>query len=509
MSSPQSPSYDLAIIGAGINGAGIARDAAGRGLKTLLIESNDLGGATSSSSSKLIHGGIRYLEHFEFRLVAEALAERETLIEIATHLTHPMQFVMPHVPGLRPLWMIKIGLTLYDRIGGKRSLPASRTLKLAHDPLGNGVNKGISKGFVYSDCSVDDTRLVISNVRDAVNRGATLMDRSAFTGATASDHGWTLTMQNDAGQQLCHARAIVNAAGPWVRDVIDRVPQVNTANDVRLVKGSHVVVPRLYSGDHAYILQNDDRRIVFILPYQRHYSVIGTTDVPLKDGSDPRNVHADDEEISYLCSVAAKFMRYPVKPGDVVATWSGVRPLYDDGSTNASKVTRDYVIERTVSSDGAPMLNIYGGKLTTYRHLAEDALKQLKSDLAVDNNAGWTARTPLPGSEFHWHEREQQIQTIANEFANLEPDLIRALFNRHGLTTRQLLDGVSNVVDLGKHFGHFLYEREVQYFVEHEWATTAADVLDRRTRDRLHLSATEQAQFEKWFVQYFDAHGPR
>lgn len=501
MSSTELPSYDLAVIGAGINGAGIARDASGRGLKVVLIESNDIGAATSSSSSKLIHGGIRYLEHFEFRLVSEALAERETLIDIATHLTHPMQFVMPHVPGLRPLWMIRIGLALYDRIGGKRSLPASRTLRLSHDPLGNGVNKTINKGFVYSDCSVDDTRLVISNVRDAVNRGTTLMHRYTFTGASASDNGWTLTMNNGVEEHSCHARAIVNAAGPWVREVVDRVPQISTRKSVRLVKGSHVVVPRLYSGDHAYILQNDDRRIVFVLPWQRHYSVIGTTDVPLEQGSDPRDAHADEDEIAYLCAVAAKFMRYPVKPGDVVSTWSGVRPLYDDGSANASKVTRDYVIERTENANAAPMLNIYGGKLTTYRHLAEDALKQLKNDLAIERNSGWTAREPLPGSEFHWHEREQQIRTIAEEFPGLDADLIHALFDRHGLYTRRLLEGVKGPADLGKGFGHFLYEREVRHFVENEWARTAADVLDRRTRARLHLSAAEQAQFEQWFEQ--------
>jgi len=491
--------YDIAIVGAGINGAGIARDAVGRGLKVLLIESNDIGAATSSSSSKLIHGGIRYLENYEFKLVAEALSERETIINIATHLTHPMQFVMPHVPGLRPLWMIKLGLLLYDRIGGKRSLPASRTLNLSRDPLGNGVSKDLKKGFVYSDCNVDDTRLVIANVSDAVARGATLLDRWAFTGAHADSDGWTITVENAASKRDFRARAIINAAGPWVRAVVDKVPQIKTKNSVRLVKGSHIVVPRLYPGDHAYILQNDDRRVVFVLPYQRHYSVIGTTDVPLDANADARTVGADPDEINYLCQAAARFMRYPVNPGDIVSSWSGVRPLFDDGRENASKVTRDYVIERTHGMPGVPMLNIYGGKLTTYRHLAEDVLKKLNKDVATDNMTGWTAKTPLPGADFHWHDREKTVATITREYPALDAALITTLFDRHGLKTREVLQDAKSVADLGRHFGHFLYETEVRYLINHEWARTAADVLDRRTRSRLHLSTGEQTDFEQWF----------
>jgi len=495
MHSSSEAIYDIAIIGAGINGAGIARDATGRGLKVLLIESSDIGSATSSASSKLIHGGIRYLENYEFKLVAEALSERETIIDIATHLTHPMQFVMPHVPGLRPLWMIKLGLLLYDRIGGT----ASRTLNLSRDPLGNGINKSIKKGFVYSDCSVDDSRLVIANVEDAVARGATLLDRWKFIGATADSDGWTVRVENSASERSYRARSIINAAGPWVRSVIDCVPQVKTNNSVRLVKGSHIVVPRLYSGDHAYILQNEDRRVVFVLPYQRHYSVIGTTDVTLDDNADARSVYADADEISYLCSAAAKFMRYPVTPGDIVSSWSGVRPLFDDGRENASKVTRDYVIERTLGMPGVPMLNIYGGKLTTYRHLAEDVLKKLNKDVSTEQKTGWTARVPLPGADFHWHDRDQSIDSLAADYPQLDKALISTLFGRHGLKTRDVLLDAETVVDLGRHFGHFLYEREVRYLINHEWARTAADVLDRRTRTRLHLSTTEQAEFERWF----------
>lgn len=499
MNSATAKLFDLAVIGAGINGAGIARDASGRGLSVLLIESDDIGAATSSSSSKLIHGGIRYLENFEFRMVAEALAERETIINIATHLTQPMQFVMPHVPGLRPLWMIKFGLLLYDRLGGKRSLPASKTLKLSSDPLGNGIDERIAKGFVYSDCNVDDSRLVLANVTDAVNHGATLLPGWEFTGADEHEDCWSLSVRKESESRDYRARAVVNAAGPWVRQVIDRIPQITTENDVRLVKGSHIIVPALYTGDHAYILQNDDRRVVFVLPYHQHFSVIGTTDVTLDAKSDPRQVQADQQEITYLCEIATKFMRLPVKPDDVVGSWSGVRPLFDDGSDSDSKVTRDYVLERREGRHGAPVLNIYGGKLTTYRHLAEEALESLKSDLPISQRSGWTATEALPGSEFDWHDRSNVIDSVAAGVPNLPPDLVQALFNRHGLRTVELLDGVRSVSDLGQHFGHDLYEHEVWHFITNEWAQTAADILERRTRSHLHLSADERRAFEQWF----------
>ncbi len=485
--------FDVAVIGAGINGAGIARDAAGRGARVALIEMNDIASATSSASSKLIHGGIRYLEHYEFSLVREALSEREVLLSIAPHLIKPMGFVMPHVPHLRPAWMIRIGLALYDRIGGKRSLPASRAVDLARDPLGVGLKPELKKGYVYSDCFVDDARLVIGNVTDAVARGATFFSRHKLENAKPNGSGWTLKLSSGANESTIRARSIVNAAGPWVRDIVDRLDKATTANDVRLVKGSHIVVPRLYNGDHAYILQNDDRRVVFTIPYEKHYCAIGTTDTPF-DG-DPSKVEIDDEEIDYLTSVASKFMMYPVNRGDVVSTWSGVRPLFDDGQTNASKVTRDYTLER-IDVDGAgPVISIYGGKVTTYRHLAEDLMGKISD---VVPGEPWTSTEPLPGGEFVWRDRERHLQTAIARYDFLHRDTVRALFRRHGDRIEQVLSGVTSESQMGQHFGDTLYEVEVEWFIDREWACEPDDILWRRTRCGVHLGDRQQEHFAHW-----------
>lgn len=493
MNSGGDNDFDIAVIGAGINGAGIARDAAGRGARVALIEMNDIASATSSASSKLIHGGIRYLEHYEFSLVREALSEREVLLSIAPHLIKPMSFVMPHVPHLRPTWMIRIGLALYDRIGGKRSLPGSRAVDLARDPLGVGLTSDFKKGYVYSDCFVDDARLVIGNVTDAVQRGATFFSRHKLETALPDGNGWKLNLSNFGETSTIRARTIVNAAGPWVRDVVDRLDKATTGNDVRLVKGSHIVVPRLYNGDHAYILQNDDRRVVFTIPYEKHYCAIGTTDTPF-DG-DPSKVEIDDDEIDYLTSVASKFMMYPVNRGDVISTWSGVRPLFDDGQANASKVTRDYTLER-IDVDGAgPVVSIYGGKVTTYRYLADDLMNKI-SDVVPGES--WTATSPLPGGEFVWRESERNLHNAIAEYSFLHREIVEALFRRHGNRIAQVLKGITSEEQMGQHFGDTLYEAEVEWFIEKEWALEPADILWRRTRCGVHLSERQSEHFAHW-----------
>ncbi|MFN4089874.1 MAG: glycerol-3-phosphate dehydrogenase, partial [Alphaproteobacteria bacterium] len=386
--------YDLLIVGGGVNGVGIARDAAGRGLKVLLCEKADLGGATSSASSKLVHGGLRYLEHYEFRLVREALREREVLLRAAPHIIWPMRFVLPHAPHLRPAWMIRAGLFLYDHLGGRRTLPGSRGLDLRAAPQGRPLKPAFARGFEYSDCWVEDSRLVVLNAMDAAARGATVLTRTAARRARRVDGDWELELARAGDVRTVRGRALVNAAGPWVTDVLATVGGQNRRIGLRLVKGSHVVVRRLYDGPHAYILQNADRRIVFVIPYERDFTLIGTTDVPYV--GDPAAVAISAAEMDYLLGVVSDHFRRPLSAADVVWSFSGVRPLYDDRAVDASAVTRDYVFDIAGGSDGeAHMLSVFGGKITTYRRLAEHALDRLLPLLGVAARP-WTARAALP-----------------------------------------------------------------------------------------------------------------
>ena len=475
-------SYDLLVIGGGINGAGIARDAAGRGLKVLLVEKDDLSAHTSSSSSKLIHGGLRYLEHFEFRLVAEALAEREVLLRIARHLVWPARFVMPHVPELRPRWMIRTGLFLYDHLARRASLPGSHAVRLDAPPYGSGLKPQFKHGFIYSDCRVDDARLVVINAMDARARGAEILTRTECLSAQRDGETWRATL---AGGRAVHARAIVNAAGPWVKRVLNERLNQPSADGVKLVKGSHIVLPQLYPGDHAFILQNDDRRVVFMIPYGDRHTLVGTTDVPF-DG-DLNEVVASDAEAEYLCRAAGRYLARAVNPKEIAWRYAGVRPLYDDGTNDPSAITRDYTLRVDHAAGSAPVLSVYGGKVTTYRRLAEHALRDL-APYFPGLKGEWTAAEPLIGGDLGGAGREDARDTFFARYHLLPQEHMRGLFRRHGMLAYDVLGEARTPADLGEHFGAGLYAREVDYFVRREWAVTAQDVLWRRTKAGLHLA---------------------
>ena len=484
--------YDLLIIGGGINGAGIARDAAGRGLSVLLAEQHDLAAATSSSSSKLIHGGLRYLEYYEFRLVAEALAEREVLLRIAPHIIWPLEFVLPHEPHLRPAWMIRLGLFLYDRIGGRTALPKSQGVALKSDAYGSGLKSEFGRGFTYSDGWVDDARLVVLNARSALAHGATVLPRTRCSAARREAGLWCVTLKDGQGGREVRARALVNAAGPWVKQVIDKEIGIDTQGRVRLVKGSHIVVPRIHDKRHAYILQNPDRRIIFLIPYEREFTLIGTTDVAV-DESEQWPV-ISTEETAYLCAAASRYTRRPVTPQNVVWAYSGVRPLYDDGSADPSAVTRDYHFELDAGAqDGeAPLLSIFGGKITTYRKLAEHALQKLER--WFPGRRAWTHTEALPGGDFGGRDFHAVLADFRLRRPGLERHWLARLLRRHGTLADDLLGDARTGADLGEYFGGGLYEREVSYLVEHEWACEAEDVLWRRTKCGLHMTPTERGR---------------
>ena len=485
---PDAPAetLDLLIIGGGINGVGIARDASGRGLRVALCEQDDLASATSSASSKLIHGGLRYLEHFEFRLVRESLAEREVLLAIAPHLVRPMRFVLPHVPALRAAWMLRAGLFLYDRLSRRVTLPASLGVDLSTSAWGAGLKPGFRRGFVYSDCQVDDARLVVINARDAAERGAHILTRTRFETATPAATGWRVVLEdrhNDRHLEM-HARLLVNAAGPWVTTTLEAVPGAEQRHRIRLVKGSHIVVPRLYAGEHALILQNDDGRVVFVIPFETDYSLIGTTDTVVS--SQPGPVTINDAEIDYLCRAVNRYIAKATTPGDVIWSYAGLRALFDDGETEASRVTRDYALELDRHAGRPPILNVYGGKLTTYRRLAERALDVLAPHLP-SMGPPWTATRPLPGGALAEGGIDTLTEALAGQYPGLEEGLLRALARRHGNLTSELLAGAEADPGGTLHFGADLYAFEVDYLVEKEWAITAEDVLWRRTKSGLRL----------------------
>ena len=490
------PIYDLAIIGGGINGCGIARDAAGRGLKVLLCEQNDLASGTSSAATKLIHGGLRYLEHYEFRLVREALMEREVLWGIAPHIVWPLRFVLPYHKGLRPAWMLRLGLFLYDHLGGRKRLPPTRTLDLTRDVAGPPLKPGaFGKGFEYSDCWVDDARMVALNARDAADRGATILTRTKAVSAERGATEWSLTLlerDTDAARTV-RAKAVVNAAGPWAGSVLNATLRQNTAAKVRLVQGSHIVVPKLYDHDRCYIFQNADNRIFFAIPYEGDFTLVGTTDRDYE--GDPADVRASDDEIDYICRSASDYLAKPVRRADIVWTYSGVRPLYDKGGQGAAQAaTRDYVLDLEPAVGRAPLLSVFGGKLTTYRKLAEHALQLLGPHVpALAEREGWTGRTPLPGGDFPIDGYDTLVAALRRDYPFLAASHARRLARLYGTTARAILGTAESFDDLGRHFGATLTEAEVRHLVDREWARAADDILWRRTKLGLRMTTAEGA----------------
>lgn len=488
MTPSAAPQYDydvdLLIVGGGINGVGIARDAAGRGLRVLLCEKSDLASATSSNSSKLIHGGLRYLENYEFRLVREALSERDVLLSNAPHIVHPLRFVLPHNRHLRPAWMIRMGMFLYDNLARRSArLPASRRLALRSAAQGVPLKTDITTGFEYSDASVDDSRLVVLNAMDARQRGATILTRTTCVGLEKKEGHWLVRLLAEDGATLtARARVLVNAAGPWV-EALQRLAAPaddgKAASKLRLVKGSHFTVPRMYEGDWAYILQNPDGRIVFVIPYLDQYSLVGTTDVMFT--GDPATVKISEEEIAYLCETVNEYFKTAISGDDITWSYSGVRPLYDDQAGNASEVTRDYVFDVNTGAPGDPvLLSIFGGKITTYRRLAEHALEKLAPHTCKPT--AWTARAVLPGGDMPEADPQAYERTFTARFPWLAPAIAHRYIYTYGTLAERILGGATSVSDLGQEFGSGLYECEVRWLVEHEWARTAEDILWRRTR---------------------------
>ena len=487
---PERAEVDLLIVGGGINGAGIARDAAGRGLAVTLVEQSDLASATSSWSSKLIHGGLRYLEQYEFRLVREALQEREVLLKLAPHIIRPLLFVLPHDRSMRPTWMIRAGLWLYDHLGGRITLPRSKAVAFPHMEFSAGLKGDYRSGFVYSDCRVDDSRLTVANAVSAREKGATILTRTRFEHAKRANGHWeAIVAPVGGGKRTIRAKALVNAAGPWVMDVLDRVVGDRVKGGVRLVKGSHIIVPKVHSQGHAYILQNPDKRVVFIIPYEGRFSLVGTTDVAVP------NVEAAEkitpEETRYLLDAANRFLARPLTEADVVSSYAGVRPLYDDGSDNPSQVTRDYVLRLDQAGKSAPLLTIFGGKITTYRRLAEEALEKLVPFFPGRGLKGeWTGTEALPGGDVeHFNAFRDEMH---RRYAGVGRELVEGIVRRHGNRAPRILGDAQTPEGMGRGFGGGLTQREVEYLVTDEWAETADDILWRRTKCGLHMDAGER-----------------
>lgn len=486
--------YDLLIIGGGINGTAIARDAVGRGLSVLLCEKDDLASHTSSASTKLIHGGLRYLEYYEFRLVREALKEREVLLRAAPHIIWPLRFVLPYDKGLRPAWLLRLGLFLYDNLGGRKLLPATKTVNLTKGHHKGILKSRLKKGFEYSDCWVEDARLVVMNALDAKERGAEIHTRTEVLNIEVSGNGYKADITENGQSWTVQAKGIVNSAGPWVEEVLFKIKRTENASGLRLVKGSHIVTKRLFEGDQAYIFQNSDKRIIFAIPYEGNYTLIGTTDVPHKERAG--RVEISYDEIDYLCSAASEYFEKEITHYDVVWSYSGVRPLYDNQSENASAVTRDYVLKIEEFTQGAPFLSIYGGKITTSRKLAEHALEKLSPYFKGETGA-WTRNVSFPGGDIEGANFEDFYIELANQYSNVPAAILRHLARAYGTRVHKLMDLSGS--DLGTMFGDLLSEAEVDYLVEEEWAKTADDVMWRRTKLGLHMSAEERIKFAEWF----------
>ncbi|MGV1963910.1 glycerol-3-phosphate dehydrogenase [Rhizobium rhizogenes] len=497
--------HDLFVIGGGINGCGIARDAVGRGYSVALAEMNDFASGTSSGATKLIHGGLRYLEHYEFRLVRESLMEREVLWAMAPHIIWPMRFVLPYRKGgIRPAWLIRLGLFLYDHLGGRKLLPPTAVLDMRRDEAAKPLKALFTKAFEYSDGWVDDARLVVLNARDAADKGALIMPRTKVVSARRENGLWTIeTVDTVSGIATVHrARMLVNAAGPWVDHVIRGAFGKNEARNVRLVQGSHIVVKKKFEGPRAYFFQNPDNRIIFAIPYEDEFTLIGTTD---RDFSgDPKDVRISQEETDYLCKAASEYFKEPVRQDDIVWTYSGIRPLFNDGATKAQEATRDYVLKLDgfVGSEvnRAPLLNIFGGKLTTYRRLAEHALEKVGEAIGV-KGAPWTAKSHLPGGDFPVQGYEAEVTKLHTAYPFLATSHARRLVRRYGTKASVLLGTARKIEDLGRHFGSDLYEAEVLYLMEHEWARTTKDILWRRSKKGLHLSHSEVSLLDSFISE--------
>ncbi|MEM1373087.1 MAG: glycerol-3-phosphate dehydrogenase [Pseudomonadota bacterium] len=511
--------YDLFIIGGGVNGCGIARDAAGRGMSVGLAEMNDLGWATSASSTKLFHGGLRYLEYFEFRLVRESLIERERLLTAMPHISWPMRFVLPYhkdmrfesttptsklltaimpwMKGRRPAWLIRLGLLMYDNLGGRKILPPTKTLRLKGSPEGAPLHERFEKAYEYSDCWVEDSRLVILNARDAEKHGATIMPRTRVVSAEREEELWRVTLEDARGTRQVTAKALVNAAGPWVQDVIRGKLRQNTLEGVRLVRGSHIVTKRLYDHDKCYFFQGEDGRIMFAIPYETDYTLIGTTDA---DHSDPDlKPEISETERDYLIDFASNYFAKPITVSDIAWTYSGVRPLYDDGASSASAATRDYVLKLNTDG-GAPILNIFGGKITTYRKLAEHAIEKLEEAIPVPGKP-WTASAAMPGGDFKVSEVAEKISTLGSDYPFLSERWAKRLIRAYGTDAWEVLGDATGEKDLGHDFGATLTEKELRWLMANEFVQTGEDVLWRRSKLGLRLSEEERQAVNDWVAQ--------
>ncbi len=486
--------HDLLVIGGGINGVGIAADAAGRGLNVVLCEMNDLASATSSNSSKLVHGGLRYLEYYEFRLVREALAEREVLLKNAPHIIRPLRFRLPHRRHLRPSWMIRIGLFMYDNLAKRATLKGSHGIKFGKN---SPVIDKITKGFEYSDAWVDDARLVVLNAIAAREKGACILTHTRCSNAKRVDDIWEVTLHDNltGQQQVIKTKALVNAAGPWVTSFFDDALKTRSPKQIRLIKGSHIIVPRIHTESEAYILQNEDKRIVFVIPYEDDFSLIGTTDV--EHTGDPVTACISKEETDYLISIINAHFKHQVSTKDIVATYSGVRPLLDDESDSAATVTRDYTFEVDATQGKAPLLSVFGGKITTYRKLAEAAVNGIIGHFP---NAGkcWTADAVLPGGNF---DNQHNLQTrLQRQYNWLPRKIINRYVRSYGTLSHEICAGLNSLEDMGQHFGAGLYQREVEYLIEHEWAVNLEDIIWRRSKLSLQLTQTEKNVLENFLA---------
>jgi glycerol-3-phosphate dehydrogenase len=503
---------DLLVVGGGINGTGIARDAAGRGLSVVLCEQDDLAQHTSSASTKLIHGGLRYLEYYEFSLVRKALQEREVLLRVAPHIIWPLRFVLPHLPHLRPAWMIRAGLFLYDHLARRERLEGSARIDLRHHAAGRPLQRGYRTGFVYSDGWVEDARLVVLNAVDAAERGARVFTRTRCERLERDGDRWTATLvpraprsdeppagATDAGAPALtvRARAVVNAAGPWVHELLDRRSPVRAKHGVRLVKGSHVIVPRMFDHPYAYIFQNEDRRIIFAIPFEHDFTLIGTTDVEYH--GDASHVAIDRDETAYLCELSNRYFTKTIAPADVVWSYSGVRPLLDDESSDPSSVTRDYTFE--LDTDGPPILSVFGGKITTYRRLAEDALERLLPALGRSADA-WTSTAPLPGGDMPNADFERFVITLGKRYPGVDPALRARYARAYGTRAAQVLGAARDVAGLGEAVLPGLHAAEIEYLRRVEFARTADDILWRRSRLGLHLPRDAGARLDDWLARH-------
>ncbi len=490
-----TPIVDLLVIGGGINGVGVARDAAGRGLQVYLCEKDDLAQHTSSASTKLIHGGLRYLEFYDFKLVHHALQEREVLLRSAPHIIYPMRFILPHHKALRPKWMIRIGLFLYDHLGGRKILPASHSVDLRKHIAGGMLKPVYKSGFEYSDCWVHDARLVVLTAKDAEARGAVIATHTRCLSLKRHTDHWSATLQNERDGKTIEVKtkAVVNAAGPWVEEVLGLGVSADQTHGVRFVKGSHIVVPRLFEHDYPYIFQHTDGRVLFAIPFEENYTLLGTTDIELDEL--PDEVAITPDEVEYICTAVSEYFKQPIHPESVIWSFSGVRPLYDDAVSNASKVTRDYNLH--LDSQQAPILSIYGGKITTFRKLAEEVMDLLSESMTIEG-AAWTAESHLPGGDMANSDFKLFFNQCTRRYPWMNKQLLKSYAGHYGTCIQTLLEESASEADLGIHFGGQLYEKEVRYLIDYEYAESADDILWRRTKRGLRLSAIEIEQFATW-----------